>query len=240
MYKLLSATIIYLLANPAWAAEPVTEKPASPWSGEAELGMLFTRGNTETSTTNAKLKIQYDTEHWAHRLQLEYLTAEDRGTTTADRFLAGYRSTYKLSERAYAFGSLRYEDDRFAGYDQRTTEVLGYGRKLYTGPVFLWDVEIGGGARQTDLTDGSSTDEAIYRVATLLTWNITETSSLKEELSVEGGSENTYTESITELKVRINAALAMKVTFAVKDNSDVPVGIKHTDTETAVTLVYDF
>jgi len=63
---------------------------------------------------------------------------------------------------------------------------------------------------------------------------------VKEELSVEGGSDNTYTESITELKLRINAALAMEVTFSVKDNSDVPAGIKNTDTATAVTLVYDF
>ena len=101
-------------------------------------------------------------------------------------------------------------------------------------------MEAGAGARQTDNTDGRSTDEAIYRLATLLTWNISETSSLKEELSVEGGSDNTYTESNTELKVKINAALAMKVTFSVKNNSDVPVGIKHTDTTTAVTLVYDF
>ena len=118
--------------------------------------------------------------------------------------------------------------------------MLGYGRKLYTGPRFLWDVEAGAGARQTDLTDGTSTDEAIYRLATLLTWKISETSAVKEELSVEGGSDNTYTESITELKLRINAALAMKVTFSVKDNSDVPAGIKNTDTATAVTLVYDF
>lgn len=238
MHRFVTALICSAIATQPIAAEE--HKKDSAWSGEAELGLIMTRGNTHTDATNAKARVQYDTEHWAHRLVLEYFKAEDDTTTIADRFAAAYRSTYKISEHDYGFGSIRYEDDPFAGYDRRTSEVLGYGRKLYTGPVFLWDVEVGAGARQTENTDGTSSDEAIYRLATLLTWNISETSSLKEELSVEGGNENTYTESTTELKVRINTALAMKLTLSVKNNSDVPAGIKHTDTATAVTLVYDF
>lgn len=238
MHRFATALICSVIATQPLAVEE--QKKDSPWSGEAELGLIMTRGNTHTDATNAKARMQYDTEHWAHRLVLEYFKAEDDTTTIADRFAAAYRSTYKISERDYGFGSVRYEDDPFAGYDRRTSEILGYGRKLYTGPRFLWDVEAGVGARQTGNTDGTSSDEAIYRLATLLTWTISETSSLKEELSVEGGDENTYTESTTELKIRINAALAMKLTLSVKNNSDVPVGIKHTDTATAVTLVYDF
>lgn len=238
MHRIITSLLCAVIATHTVAEEEGQAK--SPWSGEAELGLIMTRGNTQTDATNAKARMQYDTEHWAHRLVLEYFKAEDDTTTIADRFAAAYRSTYKISEHDYGFGSVRYEDDPFAGYDRRTSEILGYGRKLYTGPRFLWDVEAGVGARQTKNTDGTSSDEAIYRLATLLTWNISETSSLKEELSVEGGDENTYTESTTELKVRINAALAMKLTLSVKNNSDVPVGIKHTDTATAVTLVYDF
>jgi len=237
---LLGFALLSLMISSVHAAEEAAKKSTSPWGGEAEVGILITRGNTETNTQNIKLGVHYKVDPWLHQLSLESLRTEDRGVVSADRFGAYYRSTYKISEPDYAYGSLRYEDDPFAGFDKRTTEVIGYGRKLFNEKAFLWDVEAGVGGRQTDRTDNTSTSEAIVRLATLLQWNISETSALKEELSVASGSENTLTESITSLKVKINSALAMKLRFKVTDNSDVPVGKKNTDTETAVTLVYDF
>lgn len=219
-------------------------KEANPaddgWGGSAELGLITTRGNTETSTSNARLTINYKTAPWTHQLNVESLRAEDSGVITADRSEARYRAQYQFSARGYYFGSLRYEDDPFAGYDQRTTEVIGYGRNLSEGKIFNMDLELGVGGRQTDFTDNREIDETIYRLATKLNWKISETSSVSEELSVEGGDENTVTESTTELKVKINTSLAMKATLKIKDNSDVPVGTKNTDTTSSVTLVYDF
>jgi len=238
--KKLYFVLFAIAINPVqlMAAGKKSDEPG--WSGEAELGIITTRGNTNTSTSNAKLKVEYKDAPWTHQMKLESVRAEDNGQTTADRFEAAYRNKYQFSERGYYFGVIRYEDDVFAGFDQRTTEIIGYGRNVYQGKVFKLDFEVGVGARQTEHTDNTSSDEAIYRLATNMNWAISETSSLSEELFVEGGSENTVTESTTDLKVRINSALAMKVTLKIKDNSDVPVGIKHTDTQTAVTLVYDF
>jgi putative salt-induced outer membrane protein len=223
---------------------PLLAKEANPaddgWGGSAELGLITTRGNTETSSSNARLTINYQTAPWTHQLNIELLRAEDSGVKTADRSEARYRAKYQFSARGYYFGSLRYEDDPFAGYDQRTTEVIGYGRNLSEGKIFNMDLELGVGGRQTEFTDNRDVDETIYRIATNLKWQISETSSLIEELSVESGDENTVTESTTELKVKINSSLAMKATLKIKDNSDVPVGTKNTDTTTSVTLVYDF
>lgn len=238
--SLLSLLLVSLLVSPGYAAEDVAKKPASPWGGEAEVGIIMTRGNTQTDSRNIKLGVHYTTDPWDHKLMLDSLRTEDNGVVSADRFGAYYRSTYKISAPAYAFGSLRYEDDPFAGFDQRTTEVIGYGRKIYNAKELAWDVEVGVGARQTERTDNVSTDEGIFRLATLVQWKISETSVFKEELSVESGSANTVTESITSLKVRINSSLAMKLGLKIMDNSDVPAGKKHTDTETGVTLVYDF
>jgi putative salt-induced outer membrane protein len=216
------------------------EAPASAWGGEAEIGILITRGNTHTDSQNIKLGVHYTADSWQHKLRLESLRTEDNGVVSADRFGAFYRSTYQFSTRDFAYGDLRYEKDRFAGFDRRTAEVIGYGRKLYTVKPFLWDVEVGVGARQTDRTDNTKTDEGVVRLATNLEWKISETSALKEELFVEKGSANTLTQSTTSLKLKINSSLAMKLGLKVIDNSDVPIGKKHTDTETALTLVYDF
>jgi putative salt-induced outer membrane protein len=210
------------------------------WKGEAELGLLNTSGNTETQSLNAKLAVEYQTAEWTHLFRAETLRAEDSGTKTADRDMLFYRARYQLANANFLFGSLRYDDDPFAGYDRRTTEVVGYGHQIIHEEMLKWDVEAGVGGRQTERTDNTSVDEAIVRVATNFEWRFTETSTFKQEVFVEHGSENTLTEATSDLKVKINSALAMKLTYKIKDNSDVPVGIEHTDTETAVTLVYDF
>ena len=214
--------------------------PDTGWAGEAEVGILMTRGNTHTDSQNIKLGVSYTTEKWEHKLKLAYLRTEDNGVVSADKFSGDYRSTYRFSELDYAFGAVRYEKDRFAGFDRRTTENLGYGRKLYNEKKFMWNVEAGVGARQTRYTDNTDDNEGLVRVATNLKWQMTDTSSLKEELFVEQGSINTLTQSTTSLTVKINSSLAMKLGVKVQDNSNVPPGIKHTDTETALTLVYDF
>jgi putative salt-induced outer membrane protein len=222
------------------AAAQGEEQPKSVWNGEAELGLLVTSGNTDTQTLNARLTIDNTRPKWEHQFRLEAVRTEDSSAITAERYTAFTRSRYLLSQVDYLFGNLRYEDDRFAGYDQRTTEVAGYGRKFYNSDAFKLSAEVGAGARQTDYTTGEQVDEAIVRLGTDLFVALSETSSFKETLFVESGDSNTYTESTSELKLKVNSSLAMKLTLTVKDNSDPPVGNKHTDTETAVTLVYDF
>lgn len=235
-------------AQPSAAdAQPVATAPAEPaaektsiWKGEAELGFVSATGNTDTQSTNAKFSVENDRIYWNHLLQLQALRAKDRDSITADRIEAFYRSLYKVSKKDYIFGSLKYEDDRFSGYDQRTTEIVGYGRKFYDREIFKLDAEIGIGARQADLTDNTQTDEVIVRLGSHAFWALSKTSSYKQEVFIERGDENTFSESSSELKVRINASLALKLSLSIKHNSDVPATKKKTDTLTAVTLVYDF
>jgi putative salt-induced outer membrane protein len=239
-YFLLVSVALLMLISRMAAAQEGENKPVSAWGGEAEIGILVTRGNTHTDTQNIKLGVHYSAGPWEHSLKMESLRTTDNGSVSADRFGADYRSTYQFSDVDYAFAALRFEKDRFAGYERRTTENLGYGRKLYNTKVLLWDVEAGVGARQTDFTDNTRTDEGLIRVATNLEWKFTTTSAFKEELFVERGSTNTLTQSTTSLKVKINSSLAMKLGFKIQDNSVVPANKKHTDSETSLTLVYDF
>ena len=235
--SMLLAIAVFGHAN---ASEQAAEaKPAAGWGGEAEIGILMTRGNTDTTTQNIKLGVHYHTGFWEHKLQWVSLRSEESGVVSAERTDTYYRSTYNLSRRDYAYGSLRHENDRFAGFNRRVTEVIGYGRKLYNEKPLLWAVETGVGARQTDYTDNTDSNEGIVRLATKIEWQMTQTSSFKEELFVESGSSNTTTQSTTSLKVKINSSLAMKLSLNVQDNSNVPPGTKHTDTVTALTLVYD-
>jgi putative salt-induced outer membrane protein len=224
---------------PIAAASPVAPA-AGPWSGAAELGYVVTTGNTETQSLTAKLRVRYEALKWRHELKAELLKAEDQKLVTAESYKLEGRSEYKLSVRDYLFGLARYEDDRFAGYDRRTTEVAGYGYHLLRGETFKWDLEVGAGARQTEFTDGRRDAEGLYRLGTRLEWIISPTSSLVENLSAEQGDANRFTESTTELKVKINASLALKVGLNIKNNSVVAPGTEHTDTKSTLTLNYDF
>lgn len=236
----LVSSVGLLLFSQISTARDEQNNPVSPWGGEAEIGILVTRGNTHTDTQNIKLGVHYTAGAWVHNLKVESLRTMDNGVVNADRFGTNYRSTYQFSAVDYTFGALRYEKDRFAGYERRIAENIGYGRKLYNTMALHWDVEAGVGARQTAFTDNTRTREGIVRLATNLEWKFTDTSAVMEEIFVESGSSNTLTQSTSSLKVKINSSLAMKLGIKVQDNSDVPVGKKHTDTETALTLVYDF
>lgn len=243
-----SVSLVLILINISVPAAALAAAPAPapaaqnnrPWSGALELGYVVTTGNTETQSLTSKLGLRYDIQKWRHELKAEFLKAEDQKLVTAESYKLEGRSEYKLSVRDYLFGLARYEDDRFAGYDRRTTEVVGYGYHLLRGPAFKWDVEAGSGARQTRFTDARRESENLYRLGTRLEWSISPTSSLVENLFLEQGDENRFTESTTELKVKINASLALKVGLNVKDNSVVVPGVEHTDTKSTLTLNYDF
>lgn len=231
--------VSYLM--PVMAAEqPTDSQPTSQWDGSAELGLIMNRGNTDTDSLNTQLSVENTRKKWRHKAEAKALRVTERGTITAESYEVSGRTDYLLDDNDYLFGSLRYESDEFAGYDPRTTEVVGYGHQFLKRKDMHLKGEFGVGARQTDYVGGTDDDEGILRIGLDYKWQITETSSFSEVVYVEHGENNTYTESVTAVTAKINSSLAMKLSYTVKDNSEPQPGFKNTDTRTAVTLVYDF
>ena len=208
--------------------------------GEAELGVVSTSGNTNTRSINGKAKMRYLSGPWRHEVRAEGLRTSDGSTITAERYLLAGKSDYHFRPHDYLFATARYEDDRFSGYDYQLSEALGYGHRTLDQPDLTLDLEIGAGGRHSKEQGGTRKDEAILRGAAKLGWDISPTARFTEDLLAEAGRDNTYTESVTALKVKINGNFAMKLSLTVKNNSTVPAGTRQTDTLTAVTLVYDF
>ncbi|MCF6325480.1 MAG: DUF481 domain-containing protein [Gammaproteobacteria bacterium] len=212
----------------------------SQWGGEAELGLVTTSGNTETTTANFKGKLENTREQWHNLFTLQTLHASSKNSNTAERYLITAKSDYKVNDVSYAFGRFSYEDDRFSGFDYRATETLGYGRHIIREETFTFDVEGGPGLRQSKPEIGSRDSETILYLSGNLKWDVSATSVFTQDLFSEIGEDVTITKSVTGLKTQINGDLAMKMTYTVKKTSEVPVGIDKIDTETAVTLVYSF
>jgi putative salt-induced outer membrane protein len=234
--KLTGLLIGSLLSGATFAAE--SDKS---WSGEAELGLISTTGNTETQTLSGKAKIENNREKWHHSASIEALNSESEDTTTAERYTITGKTDYKISDRSYAFARLSYEDDRFSGYEYQATGALGMGYKVFNQERLNLDVEGGPGMRKSKVEESGDTEnETTLYLSGLLDWKLSDTSNFTEELTSEIGEDITITKSIAGLKTQVNGSLAMKITYTVKHTSDVPVGVEETDTETAVTLVYGF
>lgn len=228
------------LARAATLADAVPGEGKLGWDGEAELGVVNTSGNSETSTVNAKFSVVNERRKWRNTFHTEYLLASDTEQTTAERFVAEGATNYKLSEHSYLLVlNLRYVKDRFAGIDRRLTESMGYGH------IFNWDhmklnLEGGLGARQTNYVDGTSESDAIIRLAGDYRWQFSKTGELAERAFTEIGESNTHSESETALKLHVYGNLATKISYKIINDTEVPAGRKKTDTISAVTLVYDF
>jgi putative salt-induced outer membrane protein len=210
------------------------------WSGSVALGYLATTGNSENTSVNGNFKLGYDTGKWHHALEVKAVGASTDEETTAEAYSLSLKSKYDLSEFNYLFGLLDWKEDRFSGYDQQVSEVVGYGRRLLNTERHVWNAEIGAGARQSELRDGTSENEATLRGATDFTWNFSETGSFVQTLIVESGSENTYIESVSEIKARLVGNIALVGSYTIKRNTSVPVGSEKRDTFTAISLEYAF
>lgn len=212
----------------------------SEWTGAGEFGYLATSGNTDTQSLSAKLGLTNERARWRHTLGLEATNNADNDVTTAERYAANWQSDYKLSEIDYLFGRLSYETDKFSGYDYRTSETLGYGRRVLKTDNMTLDLEAGAGARQSKLETGGNENEAILRLAGKYAWQISPTSKFTQELSSDIGADATISKSVTALQTDIVGNLAMKLSYTVEHTSAVPVGVEKTDTETMASLVYKF
>ena len=230
------------VSNEIPAAESMDEDSIiSGWSGEGSLGFTATSGNTESESLNAKLGIAKERNKWKHSASVESLKTTTDNVTSADSFVFKEKSEYKIGEKAYLFGKLRYEDDKFSGYDYQASIAFGVGSQFVKTDSQTLDASIGIGYRKTeDIITHEVSEEGVLTGDAKYEYIISPSATFAEVLSVESGDHNTHSESETSLKTKINSRLASKISYLIKHNSDVPVGTEKTDKVFTVALVYSF
>ena len=229
-------------------AEEAKAEKDSPWTSSAELGYVSTSGNTETTSTTAKADVVYEIEKWRHTGHAEAFGQESqdeatkKNVTSAERYELSGKSDYKFTEHDYAFGLIKLKKDRFSGFEYENNVAAGYGRKVIKQEDMELDLEIGPGVRHYKPDNGTSETEALLVLAGKYWWAITDSSKFIQELYSDIGEEYTDSKSITGIQANINSSLALKFTYTVRHKSKVPdpATTEKTDTEAAVTLVYNF
>lgn len=218
------------------------------WTGEGEAGGFVSTGNAEESGVALGLGLKKESLKWRHRIDAVADTREADGVRTKERYFAGYEGNYKITDRLYAVGALSWEKDIFAGVERRFSESLGLGYRVIDQKALRLDVDGSLAARQTDyVRPAVSIPGRDYSESTLggraggrLVWDISATTSLSEVAVAYFDSSSNTLESTTALTTRLSGALAARLSFNIRNESNPQPGREQTDTTTRASLVYSF
>ncbi|MEP7243010.1 MAG: DUF481 domain-containing protein [Gammaproteobacteria bacterium] len=235
------ATVLWVTPNPAQAQ----------WTGKGEAGLIIANGNTDTRNGNAKLELATTRGSWKHAVGLAGIYAQADDLTTGQRWEAYEQTDYNFSPRNFWFGSGRYEDDRFSGFQYQATLATGLGRHFVENDRTKLTGSAGAGYKFFEtrdvfdpvsgvlLTPAESDSEAVFRGLLDFSHVLTDTTKVLNKLLVEAGSNNTFIQNDLALQVKISNVLALAAGYSVRRNSDPPLGFRKTDTLTTLNLVYE-
>jgi putative salt-induced outer membrane protein len=222
------------------------------WSTRSEIGFVAARGNTSTETANAKLELARETDRWKNTFATSGLYGKNSGVASAQRWDARYQLDHALSDRSFWFGSGRYEDDRYSGFDYQAIISTGFGRRMIDTNQTKLSMQIGAGFRMLRPEDlvRDDNNEVIQRIpgerdqdvvgngSLTFEHNFNDATKVRNTLLVESGRANTLGRNDIALEVKMTEVLALSVALSVRHNTAPQDGLKRTDTLTTINLVY--
>ena len=119
-------------------------------------------------------EINYDGLKWDHTFTGKALKRTDNDMTTAEAYKAMWESKYKFTDRAYAFGLVDYNRNKFSSFDRQIFEIVGVGRRFVDTEKHVFNGEVGIGAGQSELIDGTNQNEFTGRLSGDYTWTFSE------------------------------------------------------------------
>ena len=223
------------------------------WAGKGEAGVLISRGNTDSTSANAKLAIAREEGVWKNSFALAFLYGKTASFTTAQHVEAKWETDRKISDRMFWFGALRGEQDKFSGFAYQATLSTGIGYKFIDTDATKLAGTFGVGYRRLrpELLTKDAAGHVIARekldsegdaVATAgldFSHALTANTKVLNKFAVETGSKNTLVANDLALQVSMSDALALSVGYGIRYNTDPPAGAKKSDQLTTLNLVYN-
>lgn len=229
---------VFLLISKSVFAQDAEERP---YDASASVGYVGTSGNTDITTLNTEFLLTYFDEKWTHNFRINALSSQENGAGKAERYVISNKSDYALlDEDKYLYVQATYTDDRFSGFDYQAIASIGYGQYFLRGNGKDLQGFVGLGYRENDSKTTGSEGEVVFTLGEEYEWTISESSFLIQALTFDIGDKRTITTFEIGLESNIIDRISTKITFQYRNNSDVPVGIKKTDTQTTISLVYTF
>lgn len=256
--KLTLASLCLLpLASFATVAEEVKEKPA--FTASAELGFLYKTGNTKSADIKAGFNLKHEKEKWrsvvvfnilAKKLETEDDTGDKDFETTDNKWDILTQTNYTIGEadKDYLYGNLAYEQDKFSGFESQSSFSAGWGREWYKNETTSFFADVGPGVKY-DVTRATATDPSvsntnfIVQAQALYTHKFNDFVEFKQyfvaKQAVESGENSVY-KSETSVTAQLIDALQLKFALRIDHDTEVEPEFENTNTETSMTLIYNF
>ena len=236
----------FLLIFAAGVMAVLPAAASAQWTAKAGAGAVASRGNTDTDSANLKFDVTRAFVKWRHSVGFTGVYASESAGTTGQRWEGRAQSDYEFHSKGFWFGSARYEEDRFSGFEYQAMLGSGLGWRFLDDETTKLNIQVGAGYKTFEPRSASVAQEQDGRNDNLIghgTVNfdraLTETTKLVHKLLVESGRDNTFTQADLSVEVKILNALALAVGYSVRHNSNPPEGFLKTDTLTTLNLVYE-
>lgn len=214
------------------------------YTGRANLGGVFNRGNSEDNALNFDTEFIARTPDARYKLAAEVNDADSAGiTTTSNRYLLTQYDAF-LSEKDYLFVSARAEQDKLADLNLRTSYGAGYGYQFFETERAKLSTEYGLAYVTEDYI--LAPDETYPSLSFALNyerkfWNKRLVFFNNNDLSV--GLENAA-DSLLKFKTGLRVPIVENVNVATQVNVNYdnmpPPGVKKTDSSLIFSVGYGF
>ena len=156
----------------------VMDDPASakkPFEGNLNAGYLAQSGNTKSSSLTADTTMTWYGQTTAWSLWGNASNTSSNDERSSEKYAAGGRSRFNLTDYDYLFGQASWLTDRYNGYERLGSASGAYAWQLTDNAKFTQGVSVFG-AEDTTLNSESALNVAInehfgLKVAYNVTWN---------------------------------------------------------------------
>ncbi len=247
-----AAPWIFTSADDGSMADTGGEAAKFGLTAAGQLGVVLARGNTDTRTANAKLELVRTTRAVKDDFEIEGLYGKTGGLVTAERWATTYQRNWNLGQQTFWFANLHYEHDLFSGFAYQSSAATGLGYRFIDTASTKLEAQAGAGYRRLrpellnenalgqviSRTGEPEEGEAIGNGRIAFEHSFSAQTKITEAITTVAGAENIYLENDLALEVRLNSVLSLSVGYTLRNNSNPPAGLLHTDTLTTVNLVY--
>jgi putative salt-induced outer membrane protein len=219
--------------------------PALGLNGSGELGFTDSSGNTTSTTLFGALRLNYNQANYEIKSKLETNYKSENNVQTEEHYLIEVQSNryYNPAHSYYSFVGVKFEKNRFASIELNTTLSLGLGKQLFKNEATKLTGETGLAQQIINYTNDTSEadkSQTALRLKLDLRHQINVQVAFTQDITYLKGSEQATLESNTGFKVKVADRMNLKVSYKYKYNDSPAAGVKETDTQTLLTLIYDF
>ncbi|HCH69846.1 MAG TPA: DUF481 domain-containing protein [Colwellia sp.] len=255
-YTLIALSLLPLVSY-AVSAEDTEKKPE--YTASTELGFLYKTGNTKSADIKAGFNLQYEKDKWrsvvafnilAKKLETEDAAGNEEFETTDNKWDILTQTNYTIGEerKNYLYANLAYEQDKFSGFESQSSFSAGWGRHWYDTETSSFFADVGPGVqydvtRATDTNSSENNTSLILQAQALYTHKFNDFVKFKQYLiakqATKSGDNSVY-KSETSVTAQLIDSLQLKFALRIDYDTEVEPEFEKTNTETSMTLIYNF